>query len=225
MFLYEIYRISMETKNKLKGKGLITFLLVVFRIFFLLASIALIIMGIYGLISLFREVPYPITTFPVLFSFTNEGILSGIGDLGGSKISMVYGTGFIIADELPRGFVLLYTWMMLLQYAIYLLSIKLIIQILETAKDGAFLITKNAIRLRWIAVLGIFFYVVSVSATLISTSYLSDKLEFENLEFTNKGLFAYVASKSAVFYYLFLLVIAEAFRVGAQLKKENDLTI
>lgn len=215
----------METKNKFNGKGLITFLLVVFRIFFLLTAIVLIIMGIYSLISLFAETPTTISQYPVLFSFTNEGVLNNIGDTGITKVSMEHGTGLMVSDKLPKGFILVYNMLMLLQLVISFFSLKLTIQILEAAKEGAFLIIENAIRLRWIAFLGIGLYVLTISATLISTSYLSDKLEFAGLEFNNYNLFTYITSKESIFYYLFLLVIAEAFRIGAQLKKENDLTI
>lgn len=215
----------METKNKLYGEGLITFLLVVFRIFFLLASFTLIIMGIFGLISLFAEVPDSKLSFKVLFSLADEGVLNSAEETGITKISMRGGTGFIVTDALPKGFMLFIKLIELLQFAIYLFFLKLLIQILEAAKNGAFLIIENAIRLRWIAFLCIALYVLGIMTTIISTSYLSDKLEFANLEFINYNLHTFIASKESIFYYLFLLVIAEAFRVGASLKKENDLTI
>ena len=56
------------------------------------------------------------------------------------------------------------------------------------------------------------------------SSYLSEKLEYPGLEFASTNLFTFISFQS-VFFFLFLWLIAEAFRIGSQLKMENDLTI
>lgn len=214
----------MEITRKLYGKGLITFLLIVFRSIFLLGSIALIIMGIYGILALFVEVAESKSIFPVLFSITKEGILNNPGDLGSAEFNLFSGMGLIVVDEISTGFKLLFDIILFLSYACSLFYLKLVIKILEAADEGGFLIVENAKRLRWIALLGIAIYLLGFIATLASSFYFNGKLELINLEFTNFNRFSFVSSNS-VFNYLFLLVIAEAFRIGALLKKENELTI
>ena len=95
---------------------------------------------------------------------------------------------------------------------------------LKAAKKGGFLIIENAIRLRKIALLGIVMYFFESLATFVASNYLSDKLQFEGLEFTSINSYLFFDIQTVI-YSLFLLVISEAFRMGALLKQEVDLTI
>ena len=95
---------------------------------------------------------------------------------------------------------------------------------LEAAQTGNFLVTKNAIRMRHMALLFIFVFFIDKLSLLISSSFLTDKLDFPGVHFMSVNYYSF-ARWEYVFFYLFLLVVAEAFRIGAQLKQENDLTI
>jgi len=132
--------------------------------------------------------------------------------------------GIIGVDQLPKGFLLAHSSISLLSYFGVLFSLRWTIKILEAAKQGEFLIIEIAIRLRWIALLGIGCIFFDRLATIFASSYLYDKLEYPGLEFTNINFFSFLTLQS-VFSFLFLWVIAEAFRIGSQMKQENDLTI
>ena len=54
--------------------------------------------------------------------------------------------------------------------------------------------------------------------------YVGQKVIYEALNFQMVNWLS-LKNIDAVFYGLFLIVIAEVFRLGAQLKEENDLTI
>ena len=95
---------------------------------------------------------------------------------------------------------------------------------LKNAQEGTFLVAKNAIRLRYIALLNIALLLIDKILIVVSSSYLNDKLEFSGIEFSNINWY-FFSSWKYIFLYLFLIIIAEAFRLGAQLKEENDLTI
>lgn len=133
-------------------------------------------------------------------------------------------TGTFLAFGLPLKFFFIDSLGTILNYAGGLLMIYLIIKMLKNAQDGTFLSSKNAIRLRYIALLNIFLLLYNKIYFFVTTSYLIDKLEFSGLEFRDLNWGSFNGWKF-IFLYLFLLIIAEAFRLGAQLKEENDLTI
>ena len=112
----------------------------------------------------------------------------------------------------------------LLYTTIILLIIHLICKMLKNAREGSFLVYENSIRLRYIALLNLTILLFDKLFLIISSSYLYEKLEFPNIEFIGSSSLWLPQWKQIVLY-LFLLIIAESFRMGAQLKEENDLTI
>ncbi|MEZ5041810.1 MAG: DUF2975 domain-containing protein [Saprospiraceae bacterium] len=214
----------MEAQNKFYGEALIGFLLAVFRTGFLLFSFGIALWVIVSICALLTDIPFLNTEFPVLFSLNKEGVLHNAEGIGVASFSMRQGMGIIATDALPKGFVALYIVIEFLRSLCILWVMRLIIRILEAVQMGGLLILENAIRLRWVALLGMAILFLGGLITIVSSAYLSDKLTFPGLEFSSFSLF-FFATFGSVFHYLFLLVIAEAFRIGAILKEEVDLTI
>lgn len=161
---------------------------------------------------------------PIIYNHIEKGILT-LPQIDYEYILHIPpASGSFLVFGLPLKFFYIQSIETVLTYACGLLMIFLIIKMLKSAKDGSFLVAKNAIRLRYIALLNIALLAIDQISIYISMSYFSDKLEFPGLEFTNEVLRAFNGWKY-IFLYLFLIIIAEAFRLGGQLKKENDLTI
>lgn len=215
----------METATKkIHGLALIKFLLGMFRIGFFLLAFMLIIWGITSIFIFFTDIPSFSANFPVMFSPIDEGIFKVPSESEVGKFMMKDAMGFVSSDSIPKGFLALYSLVILSMNICILLSMRQVIRILESAKMGGFLVAENAVRLRWIALLGLIILFLDRFATVTSASYFSDKLEITGLEFTWFNFFT-LMEFDTLFASLFLLVIAEAFRVGALLKQENDLTI
>jgi len=133
-------------------------------------------------------------------------------------------TGIFHAFGLPLKLFYIQSIGAVLYYVCVLLMICFIIKILKSAQEGTFLVAKNAIRLRYIALLNSAVLLCDKIIIFVSPSYLSDRLEFLGLEFSNTNWYSF-SSWKYIFLFLFLPIIAEAFHLGAQLKQENDLTI
>lgn len=177
-----------------------------------------------AIVAFFTGSPVFPASFTVMFSLDHDGILNIPNHMIGTTFTIKNAIGIMGADKLPRGFLLAHSDISVLSNVCILYSLRWTIKILEAAKQGDFLIIENAIHQRWIALLGIgciFFYRL---AAIFASSYLYDKLEYPGLEFTNINFFSFITLQS-VFSFLFLWVIAEAFRIGSQMKQENDLTI
>lgn len=217
----------MKAQNKRYGKSLINFLLIAFRGIFFLGALVLIIGSLISVVSLFTNATAsPITNLPISFSLTGHGsILTSNTDM--ATFAMPYAKGYIITEDLPKTAFILSFIGSLLPMLCTLFIIKYICRILESAKTGQFLIDENAIRLRWIALLSIVVCVIESLRILFSSLYLSDKLEFSGIQFFDSPFrsILFLIRWEYILASLFLLVIAEAFRIGAQLKQENDLTI
>ncbi|WP_339715590.1 DUF2975 domain-containing protein [uncultured Kriegella sp.] len=213
----------MKTSGQPKSSIFINFLTILFRIGFFLLAFSLLIWVIYNIFIFLTDSPTTHMDFPVMFSLTEQGLFNNPGTNGLSKFYM-QAMGMIRADDLPKGFLAIYSITTLLANICMLLSMRQVLLILESAKTRTFLIIENAIRLRWIGLLGIAIFLLEKTGTLISASFFTDKLEVSNLGFTSFNLFSFFGIET-VFSSLFLLVISEAFRVGAQLKNEADLTI
>lgn len=161
---------------------------------------------------------------PIVFNHIDKGILT-LPHIDYEYILRIpQATGTFLVYGLPLKLFYLQSISSILNYVGILLMIYLIIKILKSAQDGAFLVAKNAIRLRYIALLFIALLLISKISFFISMSYFSDKLEFPGLEFSNHIQHSFNGWKY-IFLYLFLLIIAEAFRLAAEMKQENDLTI
>ncbi|WP_089894960.1 DUF2975 domain-containing protein [Kriegella aquimaris] len=213
----------MNATSKPKSITFINFLANLFRIGFFLLAFSLFIWVIYNIFIFFTDSPTIHMDFPVMFSLTEQGLWNNPDTSELSKFYM-QSMGMIRAENLPKGFLALYSIITLFANLCILLSMRQVLLILESAKTGAFLIVENAIRLRWIALLGIAIFLLERTGLLISAYFFSDKLQVSGLEFTSVNFFSFFYFET-IFYALFLLVIAEAFRIGAELKKEADLTI
>lgn len=216
----------MKAQNKLNGKSLINFLLIAFRGIFFLFTFVLIIGSLIGVISLFANVPALSIELPISFSLSGNGsILAKNTDM--ATFVIPYAKGSILTEDLPKTALILFFIGSLLHLLCTLFIIKYICRILEAAYTGQFLIDENAIRLRWIAILSIVACLIEAFHTLFSSLYLSDKLEFSGIQFFDSPFrsILFLTRWEYILASLFLLVIAEAFRIGAQLKHENDMTI
>lgn len=213
----------MKALNILYGKRLINFLLNILRILFFLYAFSAILMLIFGFFGLVTDFDMTPPEFPVLFSVINEG---SFNDLGGqaSNFKLHGGLGYIGMENPPNGIVIFTNIIWLLVMIGMLISMKQTIFILEAAKKGDFLINENAIRLRWIALIGIALFLLEKTYSIFTYVYFSDRLELSGVSFESFNTFAFMNTEF-IFYSLFLLVIAEAFRVGSQLKEETELTI
>lgn len=214
----------MKATNKSYNGALINFLLIVFQIGFLLCGLGIGLYVLYTIIALLSSDSIFPVGLPVVFSLDHSGVFNLPGHHEVFNFNMSQGMGIIGVDHLPKDFVALHSIITVLGVTCVLLSLKLTIAILEAVKQGGFLIIENAIRLRGIALLSISTFFIERLASFASSFYLSDKLHFSGLEFTSINFYSFFNTQS-IFYSLFLLVIAEAFRIGALLKQESDLTI
>lgn len=215
---YITNNLSMKTPSS----TFITILANLFRIGFFLLAFSLLIWVVYNIFIFLTDSPTTHMDFPVMFSLSEQGIVN-LDTNGPSKFYM-QAMGIIRADDLPKGFLALYSTVTLFANLSILLAMRQVLLILESARTGTFLIIENAIRLRWIALLGISIFLLERIGLFVSAYFFSDKLQVLGLEFTSVNFFSFFYFET-IFYALFLLVIAEAFRIGAQLKKEADLTI
>ncbi len=163
-------------------------------------------------------------SLPVVFSHTNKGILTLPQTDYEYSFDIPVATGNFSAFGLPLKLFYIQSIGTVMYHICVLLMIYLIIKMLKNAQRGTFLVAKNAIRLRYIALLNIALLFIDEIVVAVSTAYLSDKLEFPGLEFHITKWY-FFSNYKLLFLFLFLLIIAEAFRLGAQLKQENDLTI
>lgn len=203
---------------------LINFLLVAFRGIFLLATIGLIIYIATVIIQLFSNQPTNYADLPVTFSFSETGNFVDNDDITSTLFTLHSGRGFINSTSLSLTSVILSNLATVAISLCILFIIKLVCQILEAAKTGRFLVVRNAVRMRNMALLFILAFIIEKIYVLISASYLADKLVFSGVRFTKISFYTF-AQWEYILFFLFLLVIAEAFRIGAQLKQDNDLTI
>lgn len=163
-------------------------------------------------------------SLPIDFNPTDKGILTLTHTDYEYLFQIPEATGKFLAFGLPLRFFYIDSIGTILNYACGLIMIYLIIKMLKNAQDDTFLISKNAIRLRYIALLNILLLLYNKIFLFLSTSYLIDKIEFPGIEFHDITWHT-LSGWQSIFLYLFLLIIAEAFRLGAELKQENDLTI
>lgn len=163
-------------------------------------------------------------SLPVVFKPSSKGILRLPHTDYEYMFQIPEATGTFQAFGLPLKIFYIQSVGILVYYACILLVIYLIIKMLKNAQDGNFLVIKNAIRLRYIALLLILWLLLDKVTIIASSLYLKGKIELPGLEFHEFTSYTFDNWKH-IFLYLFLLIIAEAFRLGAQLKEENDLTI
>ncbi len=61
--------------------------------------------------------------------------------------------------------------------------------------------------------------------SIFTSNYLGSRMELVGIEFENINLHMLFGNADIVIFNLFLLIIAELFRVGVEMKNEQDLTI
>lgn len=214
----------MKKRSIISAKSLIVFLRYALIGLFSWTALQLSIFFIYHLGPALLFGKRKSVNLPIDFKMTDKGILKLPHTDYEYLFHIPEATGSFIANGLPLKFFYFDSIGTVLNSAGALLMIYLIIKMLKSAQDGTLLLSKNAIRLRYIALLNILLLVYNKVYFFISTSYLIDKIKFKGLEFSNLSWKSFNGWKF-IFLYLFLLIIAEAFRLGAQLKEENDLTI
>ncbi len=214
----------MEATKKIYGETFIELLLVIFRLSFFITAVGIIFWAIYSMVLFLTDGPTVHQAFPVFFRGQGEGILNVPNDIGAAKFRMYHALGYIVSDSVPKGFLALFSVIHVSGYIFWLLCFGLTIRILDAARLGRFFIVENAIRLRYIGLWGIAYFVLNKLMVVVSASYFSDKLAFSKVNFLSFDFFGWIGLNS-LFGFLFLLVISEAFRIGAQLKEESDLTI
>ena len=214
----------MNTRAMFNASSIISFLLNLLRVIFLLSAIGLILWGLYGLMDLLAGAP-PITGgYPVFFSYLDEGVIKTADGQGIASIGMHKGMVEVSTEDLSNGFVLFRVLTGMAMHLSFLLAVYLTIRILESLQAGEYFAIANAVRLRWIALLSILITVLERIMVFRSCLYFENKLEFSGLAFKQIP-FLRMEDLKFVIFFLFLLVIAEAFRAGALLKEESDLTI
>lgn len=212
---------NMIGEKRFYGITFIKIVLGTFRAIFFMGALSLMIWTVYSVFVFITGSPSTHMAFPVIFELQREGIIS-IGE--SANFDLLQGKGLIVSDSIPKGFLGIFSILELLMVICVLLIFKLTIRILDSAYLGKFMVVANANRLKNIAFLGMAYFVLENFRTLFSSHYFSDKLESVNVDFTEIHFLSWFSLESLLIS-LFLLVIAETFRVGALLKKENDLTI
>ncbi|WP_200975191.1 DUF2975 domain-containing protein [Echinicola sp. 20G] len=219
----------MNQQDRNHGVQSIDILIFIFQAMKILIWISLIMSSILIIVTLIPNegawkniIPPP--NFVVYFSLPEELGIAQWGDGNTTPFSIVSALGVIKTTFAPKSLVLFYSLMTILTTLLILFSIIFTVRILKSVKKKAFLLVENAVRLRWIALLGIGIYFTDRITSTVTSSQLSKHLQFPEVDFTGINFFAFLNFES-IFGSLFLLVIAEVFRMGAQLKEENDLTI
>ncbi len=100
---------------------------------------------------------------------------------------------------------------------------KQIIELTSSVARNEFFIRKNAIRIRKIALIFIGLFVVYLVIDIATVEYVSAHSASDKITFP--GLFGYFVDLDKLILPLLLLVLAEVFRVGLEMKEEQDLTI
>lgn len=218
----------MNAQQPIFGKGLIKFLIFVFRAFYYILWFCLVVVVVIEFISLrkiFDPVGFPIPIdFTVFFSLKEELGTATWDVNGNTDFSINYAMGNIKLSYAPNGFIALFCFMALSIFILSIFLTRLMIKILKTVKDKSFLLIENALRLRWIALLGIAILIVNKTFSFVIANYLSTHIEYSGVKFTGINPY-FILNFETVLNSLFLLVIAEVFRIGAKLKEEQDLTI
>jgi len=219
---------DMNARQPITGKGLIKFLIFVFSAFYYILWFCLVLVVVIEFISL-RKIFDP-SGFPIPIDFTvffslNEELGVANWDVGGNtNFSINYAMGSVKLSYAPNGFIALFCFMALSIFILSIFLTRLMIKILKTVKDKSFLLIENALRLRWIALLGIAILIVEKTFSFVIANYLSTHIEYSGVKFTGINPY-FILNFDTVLNSLFLLVIAEVFRIGAKLKEEQDLTI
>lgn len=216
----------MITENRGLGTLFIKRLLNGLRVLFLLGCMSSVFYLIFIVVGVITDTPPLAPAYPVVMSLSEEGtfLANSSSNTESTVFTILPGTVRVSTRAASSSFIIMHTALVFLLTIAILYTLHLTIRILEDIADNKFFVTQNAVRLRWIAILGIAISTGIRCSALISSHYISDKLEYPGLEFTNFSIFSLI-DITPILFSLLLLVIAEAFRVGIQLQKETELTI
>lgn len=128
--------------------------------------------------------------------------------------------------RLPVGMLPLWLFAVLWSYAVAAVGLLLIFmhhlrRIFQRVRDGAPFDTTNALRLRWLGLIGIGLAVLTGVSELVTALVVRDGLISDRVS-VPVGL---SVDLSLMFFGLVLLALAEIFRRGAELEEEHSLTV
>ena len=206
----------------------INFLYFVFGLLFistLLTAVFLFINLVYYVFNIneLMDLKNPFVAQVYLVDSVSDGILNWSQEES-APFELISKVGYMQTSRVPGRFLVLNHFLFLVMCGAVMFSIKFALQILNEVKSGAFLLVENTLRFRWIVLLNVFAFLVYKLSGIINSYYFSQRIAGEEgLSFgINRLSFEGVG---AIFWAIFLIIIAEVFRIGAAIKAENDLTI
>lgn len=169
------------------------------------------------------ELKTPFSFQVYLIDSAREGLINWTQNEEAS-FQMISQVGKIQTRRAPGSFLAFNNFLFLLMSILALFSFKLAIRILHDVKSGAFLLAENTDRFRWIILLNVLAFIIYRVSVIFTTYYFNQKIFAEEPLSLGLNLLSFEGF-GVIFWGLFLIVIAEVFRIGALVKTENDLTI
>ena len=192
------------------------------------------VLGLFAVLMRVIQLGYGLTHFnelvdqPMLFNlyFSQGEAVPNIAWNNGepTPINLFHGKVQLAIDQVPGKIMALFSLLYVGMLLVLLFGIRHTLKILDSVSKGAFFLTENALRLRWIGLLNIGFSLIYMISTYFSSTLVGTQVAFEEVNFQLVNMLSFEHT-NGIFMGLFLIIIAEVFRIGAQLKLENDLTI
>ena len=204
----------METSTNSSGNRFVNLLLMIFKVFYYLFSFTIVSIAIFLVGSMWGQ-SFDIKTSGVMLYFSLPEMVGQVlwSDAQASDFVIDQAIGTLSIDKVPVDVKRVHFFMTMITSTFILLSIRLTIAILKSVKNQAFLLVENAIRLRWIALLTIAIFLSDKLNTVLTSTFLAGKLQLESVQFTGSNWLV-LNHFETIFMSLFLLVIAEVFRVA-----------
>lgn len=218
----------MKKQHKEKDTRLVNILLIIFRGLYFLTVLSLAFIALFAFLAILVG-KHPIDSmsfnFPVFFSMIENSGEAIWNDQTITPFKINQTLGIISLSNIPSFLLIVYSLLTMLAVVFGLQAIRLSIQILESVKFKKFFLSENAVRLKWIALLNIGAFLSTRLNYIFTSNYLANKIELTGIYFENLTLNMIFANTDIVIFNLFLLIIAQVFKVGAEMKNEQDLTI
>jgi hypothetical protein len=218
----------MKNKNIKNQNTRVNVLLIIFRGLYFLTIVSIALMVLFLVVMLVSGV-YPLNAlgfnFPVYFDMIQSNGVAMWSDQTTTPVKMTNVMGSIWLSDIPNVLLVVSSFFSILVIGFGIQSIRLSIRILESVKFRKFFLIENAVRLRWIALFNIAAFLFVRMNSIFTSNYLGSRMELVGIEFENINLHMLFGNVDIVIFNLFLLIIAEVFRVGAEMKNEQDLTI
>jgi hypothetical protein len=151
------------------AKSLIKFLLIALRILFLWTILQGALFCINQIIPAMMEDKNPIISLPIVFKTIEKGNLTMANNEEAYWFDIYSATGVIVTNGLPKKVLYIASIGVVMNIVCVLLMISLICKMLENAREGNFLVVKNAIRLRYIGLLSIVLLLIEKAFTILSS--------------------------------------------------------